>query len=94
MRISTLITLFLLVAALFLAVRGFANTLNSEVTPTRVAFQMLLSSALFAGLAVHGLTRKERWQRFTGVAAAAAAVFMFGYLVFIYYYLRQIVTPY
>jgi len=94
MRISTLITLVWVIAALYLAVRGFFDTLNSEVTPTGVALEMFLASALFAGLAVYGLSRRERWQRFIGVSAVAAAVLMFGFAFFIYYYLRQIVTPY
>ena len=93
MRISTLVTLALLSAALVLSVRGFSNTLSS-VPPTRVALQMFLASALFAGLAVHGLSRPERWQRFTGVSAATAAVLMFGAAIAVFYFLRQIVTPY
>ena len=75
-RVSTLITVVLVIAALALAAIGFMSATDSGTPPAWVVTFMLISAALFGVLAVQGLRRREMWQRFLGVAAVVAAIYM------------------
>jgi drug/metabolite transporter (DMT)-like permease len=93
MRISTLVTVILLVLGLVFALLGFINAPNSQVSPAAVSSYMLIAAAFFAALAVQGLRRKRTWQRFLGVAAVAAALYMIGMAILYFTALRTIVMP-
>jgi hypothetical protein len=93
MRISTLVTVILLVLGLVFALLGFINAPNSLVSPAAVSSYMLLSAAFFGVLAVQGLRRKQNWQRFLGVAAVAATLYMVGMAILYFTALRTIVMP-
>jgi drug/metabolite transporter (DMT)-like permease len=92
-RISTLVTVVLLVIGLLFAFLGFANAPNSQVSPAAVSSNMLIAAAFFAALAVQGLRRKRVWQRFLGVAAIAAMLYMIAMAVLYFTALRTIVMP-
>jgi hypothetical protein len=93
-RIATIISTVLLAAALLFAILGFSNSLNSEVPVPTVTIYMMVSAALFAILAVRGLARKEMWQRFMGVAAIVAAVYMVGMAILFFSVLSKVVSAY
>ncbi len=93
MRISTLITVVLLVLGLVFALLGFINAPNSQVSAAAVSSYMLISAAFFAVLAVQGLRRKLTWQRFLGIAAVAATLYMIGMAILYFTALRTIVMP-
>ncbi len=93
-RIATIISTVLLIAALLFAVLGFSNARNSEVPVSTVTIYMMVSAALFAILAVRGLARKEMWQRFMGVAAIVAAVYMVGMAILFFSVLSKMVSAY
>ncbi|MEJ2151135.1 MAG: hypothetical protein P8Z40_16920 [Chloroflexota bacterium] len=93
MRISTLITVVLLVLGLVFALLGFINAPNSQVSPAAVSSYMLISAAFFAVLAVQGRRRKLTWQRFLGIAAVAATLYMIGMAILYFTALRTIVMP-
>lgn len=93
MRISTLVTVILLVLGLVFALLGFMNAPNSQVSPAAVSSYMLIAAAFFAALAVQGLRRKRTWQRFMGVAAVAATLYMISMALLYFTALRTIVMP-
>jgi hypothetical protein len=93
MRISTLVTIILLVLGLVFAFLGFANAPNSQVSPAAVSSYMLIAAAFFAVLAVQGLSRKRVWQRFAGVAAVAATLYMIGMAILYFTALRTVIMP-
>jgi Mg2+/citrate symporter len=92
-RVSTVVTLILLITALGFAVVGFLNAPNSRVSPTMITIFMMISSAMFAILAVRGLSRKEMWQRFLGVVAVTAAVYMVVFAILFFSVLSKIIMP-
>jgi Mg2+/citrate symporter len=85
-RVSTVVTLGF-------AVVGFLNAPNSRVSPTMITIFMMISSAMFAILAVRGLSRKEMWQRFLGVVAVTAAVYMVVFAILFFSVLSKIIMP-
>jgi drug/metabolite transporter (DMT)-like permease len=93
MRISTLVTVILLVLGLVFAFLGFTNAPNSQVSPAAVSSYMLIAAAFFGVLAVQGLGRKRIWQRFLGVAAIAAMLYMIVMAVLYFTALRTIIVP-
>jgi drug/metabolite transporter (DMT)-like permease len=93
MRISTLVTVVLLVLGLVFAFLGFATAPNSQVSPAAVSSYMLIAAAFFAVLAVQGLRRKRVWQRFLGVAAVTATLYMIAMAILYFSALRTIVMP-
>ncbi len=93
LRVSTIISITLLIAALALAVLGFISASDSAVSPALVTTYMMIAAALFGVLAVIALSRKERWQRFLGVAAATAALYMLVMAIVFFQMLSTIVMP-
>jgi O-antigen/teichoic acid export membrane protein len=93
MRVSTIISIGLLILALVFAVLGFLNAPNSEISPAAIATFMFTSAALFGILAVRGLRRQETWQRFLGVAAATAALYMVAMAILFFQVLNSVVMP-
>ncbi|HEC23776.1 MAG TPA: hypothetical protein ENI95_12760 [Chloroflexi bacterium] len=93
MRVSTLVTIVLVVVGLVFAALGFASAPNSEISPAVVSTYMLTSAAFFAILAVQGLSRQKVWQRFLGVAAIAAALYMIVMAILFFQALRAIQMP-
>jgi len=91
---STIIDLGLFVVATFFAVFGFASASNSSVPPILISVYLIASAVLFGVLAVRGLRRKRRWQRFMGVAAAVLALLMLGFAIYAYRLLGQIIFIY
>lgn len=89
-----IVTVVLLLIALGFAVLGFMQAPNSEVTPATIATYMLISAAAFAGLAVLGLTQDTTWQRFLGVAAVLATLYMAAMAAVFFNTLSQITTSF
>lgn len=92
-RISTVITLGLLVLAFTFALMGFINARNLYIAPSAITIYMMISSGLFAILAVRALGRREMWQRFLGVAAIVASIYMIVFAIIFFTVLRHLVAP-
>lgn len=90
--VATVITVALLVVALAFALLGFLQAPNSAVAPGTVSAYMLVSAGAFAVLAVFALRRQRMWQRFLGVAAAAAGVYILVMAILFYRALNLIET--
>ncbi len=93
MRVSTLIIIVLLICAVVFGGLGFAQAPNSMVSPAAVSTYMLISAGIFAILAVMSLRRKEMWQRFLGVVAIMAALYMVGMALLFFRGLSMIQAP-
>ncbi len=88
LRISTLVTIVLLIVGFILAILAFAQASNSEISPLFILIVMLVSALFFAAAAVVALRRKSIVQRVVGLAAVVAAVYMIAFGIFSYSMLR------
>jgi hypothetical protein len=91
---ATIIDLSLFAVGAFFGVFGFVSAPNSRIPPVLITVYLAASAAVFGLLAVRGLRRKRRWQRFMGAAAALLALLMLGFAIYAYWVLGQIVFVY
>lgn len=75
-RVTTILLITSLVIAFIFAVVGFSSAANSQVSSFGVLLYFVLSSVFFGITAIIGLYQSGRWERFAGVAAVVAALYM------------------
>ncbi len=75
-RVTTIMLITSLVIAFIFAVAGFSSATNSQVSAFGVLLNFVLSSVFFGVTAIIGLYQSGRWERFAGVAAVVAALYM------------------
>ena len=91
---TTIVDLVLLAVSLTFAVLGFVNASNSYIPPTLIALSLAVSALVFGVLALRGLRRPTRWQRFAGLAATLVALLMLGFAIYAYRLLGPIIFVY
>ena len=93
-KISTVVSIGVLILAVVFAGLGFVKAGDSRIAPMVIAVYMVVSAVFFAVLAVQGLRRKELWQRLLGVAAVVAVCYMLVMSVGFYVYLSRVQMPF
>ncbi|MBN1311193.1 MAG: hypothetical protein JXB30_07220 [Anaerolineae bacterium] len=93
-KVSTILSIGILILALAFATLGFAKAGDSLVAPLVIAIYMVVSAVLFVVLGVRGVRRQELWQRLLGVGAIAAAVYMLIMSIAFYIMLTRIQMPF
>lgn len=92
-KISTVLTIGILILAFVFAILGFTKASNSSIAPLAISSFMGISAALFAVLAVRGVRRKEMWQRLLGVSAILATIYMLAFAIWFYISLSSVQMP-
>ncbi|MGF1506605.1 MAG: hypothetical protein GYB64_04475 [Chloroflexi bacterium] len=93
LRVSTLGTVILLVLAIIFGALGFIQAQNSAVAPLAVSGYMGVSAVCCGGIAFFMLRRETPLERFAGVAAVVAALYMVVMALIFYSLLSQVTMP-
>lgn len=93
MRVSTLITIVLLLVAFGFAFLGFAQAGNLNVSVGFVTFYMMISAAMFAANAVLSFQRPELAHRLVAMFSVTAAIVMVILSIVFFNILRPITVP-
>lgn len=93
-KISTIVTIGLLILAFVFAALGLAKAGDSRIAPVVITAYLAVSALMFAVLAIRGIRRTETWQRFLGVAAIMATLFMLFMAIGLYVALSSVQMPF
>lgn len=92
-RITTIISIVLIIIAVVFAWLGFGKAGDLRVAAALVSLYLFLSGLALAAQFVIGIRQPERWQRILAIIAVLAAVFMLVMAVVMYQGLNQIQVP-
>lgn len=92
-RITTIITVVLIIIAVVFAWLGFSKAGDIRVTPALVSLYLFLSGLALAAQFAIGIRQPERWQRVLSIISVLTAVFVLVMAVVFFQALNSIQIP-